>query len=146
MAFGGFYDNQFYAFFDSEGYIVSGDYTGQRKRVGVSLQKFSQIEKLANDTMAKAEEYQKTIAEYKKILVDHGLIQPELTPDEKIAALSGQIDELTKIVRQLVTKDSASSNVIVPEIANSSKAESRGTADVKSFTVSRDGKSFLAGQ
>lgn len=152
MSFGGYYNNDFYAFFDNEGYIVSSDYSGQQKRVGVSLKKFAQIEKLANDTMEKAEEYQKKLEkfdEYKKILIKHKLIEPELTPDEKIAALSGQIETLTKIVEQLVTKENKTSdtqnNVVVPEIINPpAKTESRGESNGKGFAVGGDGKSFLA--
>lgn len=95
---GNWYNQQgFFAFFDNEGYIVASDYSGQKK-VGVTLAKYNQMEKMANETMGKAEAYFKTLEE-------HGLIQHELTADEKISMLSGQVEQLTNLVSQLVGKE-----------------------------------------
>lgn len=91
--------NCFYAFFDNDGNIIASDYSGQKK-VGVTLAKYNQMEKMANEAIGKAESYFKTLEE-------NGLIQRELTADEKISALSGQVDQLTQLVAQLVGKEQA---------------------------------------
>lgn len=105
----------FFAFFDNEGNIIASDYSGQ-KRVGVTLAKYNQLEKIANEAMGKAENYF-------KMLEDNGLIQRELTPDEKISALSGQVDQLTQMVAQLIGKEQATAQqqkknakVVTPEV------------------------------
>lgn len=108
----------FPCFFDNEGFIVASDYSGQ-KRVGVTLAKYNKMEKLANETMGIAEEHKAKEEEYKQILIEKGWIKPELTPDEKIGALSEQVDQLTKLVSQLVNKEQAQSKkskAITPEI------------------------------
>lgn len=90
----GYYPSQFYGYVDNEGNIFVLDGMGD-KRIGVSVKKYNQLEKMANDLMAKAENYQQQ-------LIEHGIIQKELTPDEKITALSGQVEQLTALVAQLV--------------------------------------------
>lgn len=98
MVQGNWYNPQgFYAYFDNDGYIVAADYSGQKK-VGVTLAKYNQIEKMANEAIGKAEAYYKTLEE-------HDLIQRELTADEKINMLSGQMEQLTSLVYQLVGKE-----------------------------------------
>lgn len=104
--------NQFWCSFDSEGYIVAQEFTGQFKRIGVSLQKFQQTEKIASEAMDKAEGYLKTLEE-------HGLVQRELTSDEKLAVLSTQMDALTRLVEQqaqMIGALTAKREVIIPEI------------------------------
>lgn len=116
MVQGNWYNPQgFYAYFDNEGYIVASDYSGQKK-VGVTLAKYNQIEKMANEAIGKAEAYYKTLEE-------NGLIQHELTADERIGVLSGQVEQLTQLVYQLVGKEKEtqsqtkkSSKAVTPEI------------------------------
>lgn len=111
--------NGFFAFFDNEGYIVASDYSGQKK-VGVTLAKYNQMEKMANEAMGKAEAYYKTLEE-------HGLIQREMTADEKISMLSGQVEQLTNLVSQLVGKEKGTSQprkkVVNPEVLPPEKIE-----------------------
>lgn len=92
----GYYPSQFYGYVDNEGNIFVLDGMGD-KRIGVSVKKYNQLEKMANELMAKAEDYQQQ-------LIEHGIIQKELTPDEKISALSGQVEQLTALVAQLVSE------------------------------------------
>lgn len=104
----------FFAFFDNEGNIIASDYSGQKK-VGVTLAKYNQLEKIANEAMGKAEGYY-------KMLEENGLIQRELTAEEKISALSGQVDQLTQLVAKLIGKEQAaqqqkkSAKVVTPEV------------------------------
>lgn len=102
----------FFAFFDNEGFIVASDYSGQKK-VGVTLAKYNHMEKMANEAIGKAEAYFKTLEE-------HGLIQHEMTADEKISMLSGQVEQLTNLVSQLVGKEKESvqskKKVVTPEV------------------------------
>lgn len=100
--------NSFYGFWDNEGNIFVDDYSG-RKKIGVTLNKYNQIEKIANDAVEKAEGYL-------KMLEEHGIIKKELTPEEKISALSGQVEQLTQLVQQLVTKNNGNREVINPEV------------------------------
>lgn len=108
--------NQFWCYFDNDGYIVAQELTGQFKRIGVGLQKYNQTEKQCLEALDKAEEY-------RKILVEHDLIKKELTPDERLAALSTQVDTLTKLVEQqaqmigsLTTANQEKPKVVEPEI------------------------------
>lgn len=116
--------NDFSAFFDNNGNIFTYDYSGQKK-VGVTLAKYNQLEKIANEAMGKAEAYFKTLEE-------HGLIQRELTADEKITALSGQVDQLTQLVAQLVSKEhglqSQKKNIkaVTPEVLPSEDVKKKG--------------------
>lgn len=111
---GNWYPQGFWAFFDNEGFIVGSDYSGE-KRVGVTLAKYNQMEKIANEAMGKAESYFKTLEE-------HGLIQRELTQDEKISTLSCQVEQLTQLVAQLVNKEPQSqkkekpAKAVTPEV------------------------------
>lgn len=136
---GNFFPNQFWAYFDNEGYIVATDYSGS-KRVGVTLNKYNQLEKDANATMAKAEEYL-------QLLYQHGIKQRELTPDEKINALTEQVAKLTAYVGQLTGTGaaapdcaSAQKQVITPEII----PENRGNGNAEYIDNSQSGTNFIA--
>lgn len=116
---GSWYNPQgFFAFFDNEGFIVASDYTGQKK-VGVTLAKYNQMEKMANEAMGKAEAYYKTLEE-------NDLIEHELTADEKISMLSGQVEQLTQLVTQLVGKEQQAQSrkkAVTPEISPPEKGK-----------------------
>lgn len=90
--YGGGYPNSFWCWFDNEGYIVAQDLTGF-KRIGVGLQKYNQAEKIANDATEKA-------AKYYQMCLEHDLIPKEISPEERLATLSTQVDTLTKLVEQ----------------------------------------------
>lgn len=131
---GGYYQpNSFYGFWDNEGYIVASDYTGS-KRIGVTLNKYNQLEKIANEAMEKAEGYL-------KMLEEHGIIQKELTPDEKINALSGQVEQLTQLVQKLVAGGNNKQEVITPEVLPPMK---RGNGENEFIADCRNGESFIA--
>lgn len=138
MAGNFFQGNFFYAFVDNEGYIVATDHVNQ-KRIGVTLNKFNQTEKMANDALAQCEEYY-------KILDAKGLIERELTPDEKINALSDQVGQLTNIVNQLIgnlataQESGNKKEVITPEVI--SPENQRGQNE---FVANcRDGKGYIS--
>lgn len=123
---------QFWCYFDNEGYIVMQEVTGQFKRIGVSLQKYQQTEKIATEAVEKAEGYLKTLEE-------HGLIQRELTADEKLAVLSTQVETLTKLMEQQAHMIGALTNrpvAVTPEIVT----ETPGGSNVQSATDSRSGE------
>lgn len=73
----------FYGFFDGKGGIYVQDMNGQRQ-VGVSVERYQEMERVANEAVAKAEDYHKQ-------LVDAGLIQPKRSPEEQLADLTGQV-------------------------------------------------------
>lgn len=112
MSQGGFMQNMFWAFYDSEGFIVKNDWNGNQ-RIGVPLGKYANMEKAANTAIEKAKEY-------RKMLEDYGHLQKELTPEERFAAISQQLQMLTGIVEQQsqiinsLTKESG--KVVVPEV------------------------------
>lgn len=116
---GNWYNPQgFFAFFDNEGFIVGADSFNQ-KRVGVTLAKYNQMEKMANEAMGVAEQHKAKEEEYKQILIEKGWIPQELTQDEKISVLSSQVDQLTQLVSQLVSKEQAQqkrAKAVTPEI------------------------------
>lgn len=62
-----------------------------RRVVGVSIEKYQQIEKAANDALAKAEDYHAR-------LVAAGLIVVPKTPEQKIEELSAQVEKLTELL------------------------------------------------
>ena len=67
------YSNYFSAFVDGTGGIHVQEMNGTRQ-IGVSLEKFREVESVANDALAKVETY------YKQ-LVDAGIIKPKLTAE-----------------------------------------------------------------
>ena len=73
----------FYGFFDGKGGIYVQDMQGQRQ-VGVLVERYQEMERVANEAVAKAEDYHKQ-------LVDAGLIQPKRSPKEQLADLTGQV-------------------------------------------------------
>lgn len=113
---GNYFQNPFWACYDSEGYIVATDFSGVQKRVGVNINAHNQLKKDAEAAFAKAEEYL-------ELLYKHKIKQRELTPDEKINALTEQVAKLTAYVGQLTGNNAAASDcgdtqkqVITPEI------------------------------
>lgn len=96
----------FWVFFDDQGNIVTHE-VGGGKVIGVSSDKYKQVEEglqaavvKAEECHAKAEENQAKADGYYKMLVDAGVIKRELTSDEKIEALANQVGELAKLVGQ----------------------------------------------
>ena len=139
---GNFFSEPFWARFDSDGYIIATDYAGMQTRVGVNINKFTQLEKDANATMAKAEEYL-------QLLYQHGIKQRELTPDEKINALTEQLAKLTAYVGQLAGNSAAASDcgatqkqVITPEIVP--PENNRGNGNAEYIDNSQPGSNFIA--
>lgn len=105
--------NMFYAFFDSEGYIIANEWNGN-KRIGVSLGKFNNMEKAANAAIEKAKAY-------REMLEERGILQKEMTPEERMAALSEQMQALASIVEQQSQiinslKQESKGGVVVPEV------------------------------
>lgn len=116
---GSWYNPQgFWAFFDSEGNIIASDYSGD-KRVGVTLAKFNRMEKMANEALGAAEQHKAKEEEYKQILIEKDWLKPEMTPEQQIEALSGQVEQLTQIVRQLAEKEQTQAKrakAVTPEV------------------------------
>lgn len=90
----------FTAFIDQEGHIVCQTWNNNQV-VGMALEKYKELEKMATDAVAKAEEY-------KKKLVDSGLLQEPLSTEEQIAALSStvaglkaQLNDLSEMKSQM---------------------------------------------
>lgn len=115
---GNWYNQQgFWAFFDNEGNIIASDYTGE-KRVGVTLAKYNKMEKMANEAMGAAEQHKAKEDEYRNILIEKGLLKPELSDSERIEMLSNQVEQLANIVKQFAEREQmqAKRKVITPEI------------------------------
>ena len=99
--------NQFWAWVDTNGNICASDSMSGARQIGVSIEKYKQMESLANEATAKAEDYHDS-------LVKAGLIVVPPTPEERIAQLSAQVERLTRIIEGQNTQTNAP--VIPPEI------------------------------
>lgn len=89
----------FFAFADGQGSIYVQDVQGTRQ-VGVSIEKYRDMERLANEAVSKAEGYHQQ-------LVDAGLIKPKLTPEQQLDILAQQNAALTQQVSTLTQQISA---------------------------------------
>lgn len=78
--------SNFAAYADPDGRIFSQTFQGCQ-HIGWTTAKYSELEKLANDAAEKAESYRKQ-------LIEAGLIQPVLSTEEQIAALTKQVAAL----------------------------------------------------
>lgn len=147
----------FWCFIDRNGNILTTSMTGQ-ECLGVTWQKYSQLEKTAAEAVTKAEEYY-------KILDEHHLIKRELTTDEKLAALTEQMGSMAKILEQQTaiinklsgaTTDDAQSvkppppaksqSVITPEIIAPDQISAGETQDAQFIENSGFGKNYIASQ
>lgn len=95
--------NTLTCFTDSNGDIQAQNYQGLQK-VGVTLDKYSQLEQILNETLTKAEEY-------KSLLIEHKIITIPPSQEEQIANLtaivSKQAEQMATLMEQLgVTKAS----------------------------------------
>lgn len=90
------YSNYFSAFTDNQGGIHVQDYNGTRQ-IGVSLERYREMESVANEAVAKADEYHKR-------LVDAGLMEAPMTTEEQLALLTRQVTALTQQVSQMTTQ------------------------------------------
>lgn len=91
--------SSFYAFADGQGGIHIQDLNGTRQ-IGVSIERYKEMERVANDAVSKAEGY------YKQ-LVDAGLVQPKLSTEEQLAVLTQQNMALSQQVSLLTQKISS---------------------------------------
>lgn len=85
----------FSACIDGTGQIIRCEWNAQQV-VGVTLERFQEAEKMANEAMAKADEY-------KKQLVEHGILQPQLSTEEQIAALNVRVGDLSSKLSALLS-------------------------------------------
>lgn len=99
--------NQFWAWVDANGNVYASDSMSGARQIGVSIEKYKQMESLANEATAKAEDYHDR-------LVKAGLIVVPPTPEERIAQLSAQVERLTRIIEGKNTQ--ANVPVTAPEI------------------------------
>lgn len=90
------FTNSFFALADNQGNIYVQEVQGPRQ-VGVSVDKYREMESVANDAVSKAEGY------YKQ-LVDAGLIKPKLTTEQQLEALAQQNATLSAQVGALTAK------------------------------------------
>lgn len=84
----------FTAYLDQSGQVVCQTWQGNQV-IGMSMDKYREAEQMASDALAKAEEYRKK-------LIDAGLIQKELTPEEQIAALNARVGDLSSQLSSLM--------------------------------------------
>lgn len=120
------YSNFFTAFVDGQGGIHVQDYNGTRQ-IGMSMEKYREMESVANDALSKADAYHKQ-------LVDAGLISPVLSTEEQLAALAAQVSALTRQLSQLtaqgVRNELSGTGEDVPAAGQSVAATNRaGAAD-----------------
>ena len=117
----------FYAFADGQGGIHIQDLNGTRQ-IGVSIERYKEMERVDNDAVSKAEAY------YKQ-LVDAGLVQPKLSTEEQLAvltqqnvALSQQVSLLTQKISSLMggTDEDASAQEQPALVESGSGAADRG--------------------
>lgn len=85
--------NQFWAWVDANGNVFASDSVSGVRQIGVSVEKYKQMESIANDATAKAEDYHTK-------LVEAGLIVVPPTPEEQIAQLTAQVARLTQIIEK----------------------------------------------
>lgn len=84
----------FTAFIDQSGQIICQSWQGNQT-VGVSVEKYKEVEKMASDAVQKA-------SEYKQMLIDHKILKPELTQEQQIAALNARVGDLTSQLSKLM--------------------------------------------
>ena len=99
--------NTLNCFTDSNGDIQAQNYQGLQK-VGVTVEKYTQLEKLLGETINKAEEY-------KNLLIEHKIITLPPSQEEQIANLtsivSKQTEQMALLMKQLgVEKESEVQN------------------------------------
>lgn len=85
--------NQFWAWVDANGNVFASDSVSGVRQIGVSVEKYKQMESIANEATAKAEDYHTK-------LVEAGLIVVPPTPEEQIAQLTAQVAKLTQIIEK----------------------------------------------
>lgn len=85
--------NQFWAWVDANGNVFASDSVSGVLQIGVSVEKYKQMESIANEATAKAEDYHTK-------LVEAGLIVVPPTPEEQIAQLTAQVAKLTQIIEK----------------------------------------------
>lgn len=85
--------NQFWAWVDANGNVSASDNVSGVRQIGVSVEKYKQMESIANEATAKAEDYHTK-------LVEAGLIVVPPTPEEQIAQLTAQVAKLTQIIEK----------------------------------------------
>ena len=83
--------NQFWAWVDANGNVFASDSVSGVRQIGVSVEKYKQMESIANEATAKAEDYHTK-------LVEAGIIVVPPTPEEQIAQLTAQVAKLTQII------------------------------------------------
>lgn len=110
----------FYAYVDNNGNIVTQTMQGNQI-VGVTLSKHKQIEQIAEQATAKAEEYKQKSEEYRTKLVEAGIIQEPLSEQEQIAQLSQQVMHLTQMIQdmQKTPNNTGATNELSKSIVNS---------------------------
>lgn len=134
--------NQFWAWVDANGNIYASDSMSGARQIGVSIEKYKQMESLANEATAKAEDYHDR-------LVKAGLIVVPPTPEERIAQLSAQVERLTRIVEGQNTQ--ANVPVTAPEIltdegtGNGHSGNSEGDASKRQPVAGSTGSSTATG-
>lgn len=151
----GHYPQPFSGYVNNDGFIVKMDYDGDR-RIGVTLAKFQDIDakfkeadKLAGDVIAENDELKAKIGKYEAILIEHKLLEPELTPDEKIAALTSRVDQLVSIVERLLPAQGQNGDttaqkqniVVTPEIVST---HGNGGSHAEFVANRGDSKGFIA--
>lgn len=87
------FSSSFFALADAQGAIYVQDVQGTRQ-IGVSVEKYREMERLANDAVSKAEAYHQQ-------LVDAGIIKPKLTTEQQLDILTQQNTALTEQVSAL---------------------------------------------
>lgn len=85
--------NQFWAWVDANGNVFASDSVSGVRQIGVSVEKYKQMESIANEATAKAEDYHTK-------LVEAGLIVVPPTQEEQIAQLTAQVAKLTQIIEK----------------------------------------------
>ncbi len=82
---------------DERGNIWASGPRGNEECIGVVGTRYQEIEGQLNEVLGKAEGYY-------QMLVEHKLIKPVLTPEEKMEAMQGEMQEMKGMLAQLLAE------------------------------------------
>lgn len=122
--------NQFWAWVDNNGNIIASDNVSGTRQVGVSIERYKQMESIANEATNKAEDYHKR-------LVEAGLIVVPPTQEEQIAMLTAQVAKLTQIIEGQASIKQDADNTKVTEIQKNEGTKDGHSGDGESIASQR---------
>lgn len=103
---------------EPSGKIFSTDITGTNQCIGYTKKAYKELQKIAEDAVSKTEEYKKKADEYEQKLIEAGLLQKPLSPEEQFNSLVSLVTQLGSSV-QTLTNDMSCMKEQLNELSSS---------------------------